>query len=150
MTQIQTVRAPNIIQGPRGIGARSTGGAYDAGAQADLNDTDPFQTSPIELSGTTDVINPQVPGNYIVKTGQVNAITLAAPRVGIDDNLALQIWSDTAFAHTITCPGAIIAAGVALKTVITFPAFRGGGVSLRAYNGTWQIVGQGFTANGLA
>lgn len=150
MTQIQTPRQPNIVAGPRGVGARSAGGAYDSGAQQDLIDCDPFQAGPIELSGTTDVLNPQQGGNYIVKTGGVNAMTLAAPRVGIDDGVCIQVWSDTANAHTITCPGAIVAAGEALKTVITFPAFRGGGVSLRAYNGVWQLVGQSFVAVGLA
>jgi len=150
MTQIQTPRQPSIITGPRGVGARSVGGAYSADAQQDLIDTDPLQAGPIELSGTTDVINPQVGGNYIVKTGQINAMTLAAPRVGIDDGVTIGVFSDTLFAHTITCPAAIIAAGVAVKTVITFPAFKGGGVLLRAYNGVWQIIGQGFTAVGLA
>jgi len=150
MTQIQTPRQPNIVAGPRGIGARTAGGAFDAAAQADLIDTDSFQAGPIELSGTTDVLNPQGGGNYIVKTGQINAMTLAAPRAGIDDGVTISVFSDTLFAHTITCPAAIIAAGVAVKTVITFPAFKGGGVTLRAYNGTWQIIGQGFTAVGLA
>jgi hypothetical protein len=150
MTQIQTVKTPSITQGPRGIGARSVGGAYDGGAQADLLDTDPLQGAPTELSGTTDALNPQVSGNYIVKTGQIDAITLGAPRALLDDNLTIQVWSDTLFAHTITCPSAIVAAGIALKTVITFPAFRGAGVTLRAYNGVWQIIGQGFTAVGLA
>lgn len=150
MTQIQTPRQPNIVAGPRGIGARAAGGAYSGDSQQDLIDTDPFQSGPIELSGTTDVLNPQGGGNYIVKTAGVNAMTLAAPRVGIDDGVQINVFSDTTNAHTITCPGAIVAAGVALKTVITFPAFRGGGVSLRAYNGVWQIVGQGFTAVGLA
>lgn len=150
MTQIATPRTPNIITGPRGVGARSVGGAYSQDAQQDLIDTDPFQGGPIELSGSTDVLNSQAGGNYIVKTAGVDAMTLAAPRVGIDDGVSINVFSDTANAHTITCPAAIIAAGVALKTVITFPAFRGGGVSLRAYNGVWQIVGQGFTAVGLA
>ena len=143
MTQIQTPRQPNIVAGPRGIGARSAGGAYSADAQQDLVDTDPFQVGPIELSGTTDAINPHVPGNYVIKTGSANAITIGAPTPGVDDNLTIQIWSDTAQAHTVTAPSAIIAAGVALKTVMTFPAFRGAGVSLRAYNGVWHFIGGG-------
>jgi hypothetical protein len=150
MTQIQTPRQPSIITGPRGIGARSVGGAYSADAQQDLIDTDSFQGAPIELSGTTDVLNSQTGGNYVVKTAGVNAMTLGAPRVGIDDGVTISVFSDTTNAHTITCPSAIVAAGVALKTVITLPAFRGGGVTLRAYNGVWQIIGQGFTAVGLA
>jgi hypothetical protein len=146
MTQIQTPLQPSILSGPRGIGARSVGGAYDAGAQADIIDTDATQAPLTLLSGTTDAINPHVAGNYLIDTGQIDAITLGAPTAEVDDNLTIAIWSDSAFAHTITCPSAIIAAGVALKTVITFPAFKGAGVILRAIDGNWHILGQGFTA----
>ncbi len=150
MTQIATVVNPSITQGPRGVGARSTGGAYSADAQQDGIDTDAFGAPLTILSGTTDAINPHVAGNYLIDTGQIDAITLGAPTSELDDNLSINIWSDSAFAHTITCPAAIIAAGVALKTVITLPAFKGAGVTLRAIDGNWHIVGQGFTAVALA
>lgn len=150
MTQIQTPVPTSIITGPRGLGARSQGGAFSQDAIQDLIDSDSFQGPITLLSGSSDILNPQAGGNYVVKTAGVNAMTLAAPRVGLDDGVTINVWSDTTNAHTITCPSAIVAAGVALKTVITLPAFRGGGVTLRAYNGVWQIIGQGFTAVGLA
>lgn len=158
MTQIVTPLTANIQQGPRGTGARAIGGAYTADCIQDLVDTDSFQQAPTILTGTTDALAPLVnaqtlahgTANYIIKTGSADACTISTPTVGVDDNLVVNIWSDTAFAHSITAPSTIIAAGVALKTTITFPAFRGAGVSLRAFNGTWQIIGQGFTANSLS
>src|SRR6266852_4240838 len=125
MTQIQTPQSASIVSGPRGIGARSVGGAYSQDAQQDLSDTDPFQLPLTLLNGTTDALNSHVPGNYLIDTGQIDAITLPAPTAEVDDNLTIVIASDSNFAHTITCPAAIIAAGVALKTVITLPAFKG-------------------------
>lgn len=150
MTQIVTTLQPNINQGPRGIGARNAGGAYTQDSQQDIIDGDAFQGPLVLLSGTTDAINPHVAGNYLIDTAGVDAITIGAPTAEVDDGLSINIWSDSNNAHTITAPSAIIAAGVALKTVITFPAFKGAGVSLRAIDGNWHIVGQGFTAVALA
>ena len=142
MTQIQTVRPPSIAQGPRGIPADGLGGAYSPRHQKDIIDCDSFEGPITELSGTTDAIDPTVAGNYIIKTGSADAITLGLPRVGIDDNLSINIYSDTAFAHTITLPSTGFTTGsTVLKTAITLLAFRGSGVTLRAYNGTWQVVG---------
>lgn len=143
MTQIQTVRTPSIASGPRGIPARGLGGAYSPYQQADLTDADAFQGQLTELSGTTDAINGHQSGNYVIKTAGVDAITIGAPTAGLDDNLNIAIFSDTANAHTITAPSAIIASGAAgaNKTVITLLAGRGSGVVLRAFNGTWQVVG---------
>lgn len=143
MTQIQTVRTPSIASGPRGIPAHGLGGAYTPQGQQDITDTDPFQGPVTELSGTTDVIAPHQSGNYIIKTAGVDAMTIGAPTVGVDDNLSIAIFSDTANAHTLTAPSAIFATGKAGAnlTVITFLAGRGSGVVLRAYNGTWQLVG---------
>jgi hypothetical protein len=140
MTQIQTLVNPSITQGPRGIGARNAGGAYDAGgAQPDIIDGDSLQGPIIVLTGTTDAINPHVSGNYIIKTGSADAITLGAPTAGVDDNLSINIWSDTAQAHTVTATS-LFANGTALKTTATFAAFRGAGMTLRAYNGVWQVL----------
>jgi hypothetical protein len=143
VTQIATVKTPSIAQGPRGLPARGLGGVFAPNAgQQDIIDADSFEGPVTELSGTTDIINPQAPGNYIVKTAGVDAMTIAAPRVGLDDNLSISIYSDTANAHTLTGPTTIFANGAAtLKTVITFLAFRGSGVTLRAYNGVWQVIG---------
>ena len=126
--------------------ARSEGGAYDTGARNDIRDTDCFQDGLTQLSGTTDALassaNKVNTYNYVVTTGSADAITAAAPRAGLDDGLSMAIFSDTAFAHTITFSTACVANGAAaLRTVITFAAFRGAGVILRAFNGTWQVVG---------
>jgi len=131
---------PSITQGPRGIGARNAGGTYSSDAQKDLIDCDSFQGPFILLSGTTDVLDPHNGGNYIVKTGSANAMTLAAPTAGADDGLTINVWSDTLFAHTITAT-TLLANGTALKTTATFAAFRGAGITLRAFNGVWQVVG---------
>jgi hypothetical protein len=140
MTQIQTSVLPNIIQGPRGIGARAAGGAYTQDTQQDVIDSDSFEGGIVLLSGTTDALNPHIPGNYIIKTGSADAITLTAPTAGVDDNLTISIFSDTLFAHVVTA-AALFANGTALKTTATFAAFRGAGMSLRAFNGVWQVVG---------
>lgn len=146
MTQIATVRQPNIAQGPCGIAADGPGGAYSPRHQKDIIDGDAFEGPITELSGTTDAIDPTVAGNYVIKTAGVNAITLGLPRVGIDDNRSIAIFSDTANAHTVTLPSAQFANGTALATVVTFKAFRGSGVILRAYNGTWQVIGSNVTS----
>jgi hypothetical protein len=146
MTQIQTVRKPSLAQGPQGIPATTLGGVYSPLSQQDIINGDSLQGSCIELSGTTDALDPKVAGNYIIKTGSADAITLGAPRAGIDDNRSINIWSDTAFAHTVTLPSALFANGAALATVATFKAFRGSGLALRAYNGTWQVLASNVTS----
>jgi len=140
----------------RGVQNHS-GGSYDQSAQQDIVDGDSFQgpiTNLVGVAANPDAINPHASGNYVIKSAALDPITLGAPlpggpSVGGDDGVSINIWSDSAFAHTITAPAAIIKAGVAVKTVITLPAFPGGGVTLRALNGFWHIVGQGFTAVGL-
>lgn len=139
MTQIQTPVPTNISQGPRGIGARNAGGAYTADAQQDLVDTDSLQGPITLLTGTTDAINPHIPGNYLIDAGAVDAITLTAPTAEVDDGLSINIWSDTAFAHTVTA-AALFANGTALKTTATFAAFRGAGMTLRAIDGVWHVL----------
>lgn len=109
-------------------------------------DCDSFEGPITLLNGAADVIPPFVAGNYIVNRAGVNAMTLAAPRAGTDDGLTINVWSDSANAHTITGPTTIFAAGAALATVITFKAFRGSGVSLRAFNGVWQVIGSNVTS----
>jgi hypothetical protein len=145
MTQIATVVPPNITQGPRGIGARNAGGVYSQDAQQDIIDCDAFQSTLTLLSGTTDNVTPNqgFGGNYIIKTAGVDATTGIAPRAGLDDGLTISVYSDTANAHTITFSTNCIADGAAGAPhhIVTFAAFRGAGVQLRAFNGTWQVVG---------
>jgi len=102
-------------------------------------DCDAFSAAPTLLTGSADAINPHVSGNYIIKTAGVDAMTLTAPTVGLDDNLNIQIWSDTTNAHTLTATS-LLANGTALKTTATFAAFRGAGIGLRAFNGVWQVI----------
>lgn len=92
------------------------------------------------LAGTADAIPSTVPGFYVVKTGSADAMTLAAPGVAQEGNI-IDVWSDTLFAHTITATS-LFANGTALKTTATFAAFRGCGVTLRATNLVYHVLGQ--------
>lgn len=141
MTTIITDESTSILAGPRGIGARATGGAYTYDCQQDLQDGDALLGPLILLSGTTDAIpNPHVNGNYMITGGAADAVTLGVPTAGLDDNLSLAIYSDTAHAHTVILPSAVFANGVALHGTATLAAQRGAGMKLRAYNGTWQVM----------
>lgn len=144
MTQIATPQNSSILAGPRGIGARALGGAYTQDCQQDIIDGDSFQGPITLLSGTTDNVNPNagVGGNYVVKTAGVDAMTGIAPRAGLDDGLTISVYSDTANAHTITFSTNCVADGAAggPHHIVTFLNQRGAGVTLRAFNGTWQLV----------
>jgi hypothetical protein len=123
----------------RGVSSHA-GGVYDASAMQDLIDGDAFQGPITVLSGTADVINAHVSGNYIVNTGSADAMTLGAPTVGVDDNVSIVIYSATAFAHTLTATG-LLQTGQNKTGVLTFAAFAGCGCVLRAFNGKWQVIG---------
>lgn len=146
MTQIATYKAPNSA-GPVGIGSHNQGGAYTRDGQLDIIDGDSFHAGINVLTGTTDAIAfPYAPPyplsslNFVIATAGVDAVTLATARVGTDDNRSINIWSDTANAHTVTLPGATFATGAGLHSLATFSANRGAGMTLRGYNGTWQVV----------
>ena len=141
MTQIATQVNPAIATGPRGIGARSVGGAYSQDGQQDIIDCDPSQGAITLLTGTSDILNPTQGGNYIVNNAAAADIcTLAAPRVGLDDGVQILFHSNTAFAHSITCPSALILNGAAsAKTTAALAAFAGAMITLRAYQGKWLV-----------
>ena len=122
---------------PRGLTMQ---GAVYGDTIQQIQDGDALQGLPTLLTGSADVINAHLSGNYIVKTAGVDAMTLAAPTAGVDDNLSIAIYSDTTNAHTLTATS-LLANGTALKTTATFAAFRGAGIILRAFNGVWQQVG---------
>jgi hypothetical protein len=127
---------------PRGVFG-TAGGVYGQSEQLQIVHTDPLQSSVIiVLTGTADVINPYQPqgNNYIVNTGSADAMTLVAPVATVDDGLTIAIFSNTAFAHTLTSTGNIQTGGTATG-VLTFAAHAGAGILLRAYQGKWQIVG---------
>jgi hypothetical protein len=144
----------------RGLGNHS-GGSFDQSQQQDIIDGDSLQGPVTQLFGvaaTPDAINPHVSGNYIISSGAIDPITLGLPlpggpstlqangAIGGDDGVSINIWSDSAFVHTVTLPSAHFANGTALATVITFKAFRGSGVTLRAWNGNWQVLASNVTS----
>jgi hypothetical protein len=120
------------------------GGSFDQSSMQDIVDGDAFQgplTALFGLAANPDAINPHVAGNYIIDSTAVDPITLGLPTAEVDDNLTIAIYSDTAFAHTVTLPSVGYANGlVALKAIATFGAFRGAGMLLRAIDGTWQVL----------
>jgi hypothetical protein len=117
------------------------GGSFDGSAQQDIMDGDAFQGGITALSGTADVINPHIAGNYVIDSGSADAITIGLPTAEVDDGLSIAIYSDSAFAHTVTLPSAQFKVGyVAPKTVATFTAFAGAGLTLRAMDGGWEVV----------
>jgi hypothetical protein len=126
-----------------------SGGAYDASAQQDICDADAMQEQLTALVGTADVINPHVAGNYIIDTGSADAITLGLPTSEVDDNLSIAIYSDSAFAHTVTLPSAQYKTGTSTpKTIATFAAFAGAGMTLRAIDGSWHVLDISTGTNG--
>jgi hypothetical protein len=82
---------------------------------------------------------PVVAGSYVITAASAVALTLAAPVAGTQDGLTISISSATAFAHTITATG-LLQTGTAAVNVVTFAAFAGASVTLRAYNGKWQVT----------
>jgi|SRR5579864_154937 len=92
------------------------------------------------LTGSADAVLSSVPGYYVIKTAGVDAITVPTPALADEGNV-VEIWSDTAYAHTITAPTTDFAvAGSALKTVCTFPAQRGAGIALRVCNQVYHLM----------
>lgn len=124
----------------RGLQAHG-GGAYDQSAQQDIMDGDALQGPITSLTGVADVINPHISGNYLIDTGSADVITLGLPTSEADDGLSIAIFSDSAFAHTVTLPSAAYKGGTATpKTIATFAAFAGAGMILRAIDGAWHVL----------
>jgi hypothetical protein len=87
-------------------------------------------------------INPHQSALYAITKAGVAAMTLAAPTGGTDDNVIIEIFSTTAYAHTITTPAAgDIRDGNTSDhdTVCTFNAHIGANLRLRAFNGVWYV-----------
>jgi hypothetical protein len=145
----------------RGLGNHG-GGVYSQSEMQDVIDADSMQgpiTRLVGIAASPDVINPHIAGNYIIESTAVDPITLGLPfvggpsslqsngAIGGDDGLSINVWSDTAFAHTVILPSAGFVNGTAAAHgTATFAAFRGAGMTLRAWNGTWQVISsQGVT-----
>lgn len=92
------------------------------------------------LTGSADAVAFATPGYYVVKTAGVDAMTLATPTAAAEGNI-IEIWSDTANAHTVTCPTTNFAIGAAAnKTVATFPARPGAGIAVRVCNLNYHLM----------
>jgi hypothetical protein len=98
-----------------------------------------YNIAPSILSGSTDAIPPHVSGDYVLTHAGVDAATLAAPTATTDDGITIRVTSATANAHTITATG-LLQTGAAAVNVATFAAHAGASVTLRAYQGAWQVV----------
>lgn len=81
---------------------------------------------------------PVAAGENVITDAGAAALTLAAPVVGTQDGLMLNIESATAFAHTLTATG-LLQTGTASVNVATFAAQPGAGLMLMAYNGKWIV-----------
>lgn len=84
-------------------------------------------------------------GKVIITKGSAAAITLAAPTAGLlaaggDDGKELEVYSTTAFAHTVTISGGLAGAG-ASADVATYGAAAANRMRLFAYNGAWYLSG---------
>lgn len=121
------------------------GGSYDQGGQQDVADTNPFAGQITLLSGLLDNIPCHQSGNYMINSADVDVMTLGAPTVGTDDGLMISIYSNTAHAHTLTT-ASLFQTGQAKYSVMTWAAYVGAGMVLRAYGGFWQVLyGQSMT-----
>lgn len=96
------------------------------------------QQYPPTLITANGAINPRIPGFFVITKAGIASLTLAAPTVGVDDGLEIEISSNTAFAHVITATGLLLTASAAVNS-ITMPAFAGSTVYLTAYQGKWIV-----------
>lgn len=71
--------------------------------------------------------------------GTLAAPTAGAPEAGGDDGAVIVIYSETAFAHVITC-ASVGFNGKAASGTLTFGAAKGNGVTLLARNGQWWVL----------
>jgi hypothetical protein len=97
-----------------------------------------FQVSQQAIQGSG-AINPSQRANYLISSPTVAALTLGAPRAGIDDGTEITLTSYTNQAHTITATG-LLNTGSASVNKATFAAFAGASIHLRANQGFWQVM----------
>lgn len=91
-------------------------------------------------TGATDAIDFSLGDIFMLsRAGAADAATLAAPVAG-DNGRIIQIFSGTAFAHTITVANGIGGAG-ATDDVITFTNRVAASIVLKAHAGAWYVVG---------
>ncbi|HEV8059815.1 MAG TPA: hypothetical protein VGP68_08070 [Gemmataceae bacterium] len=91
------------------------------------------------LVAASGAVDPHTPGSAVITKAGIAVLTLAAPTAGIDDGLIITLTSATAYAHTLTATG-LLSTGSASVNEATFAAYAGAGLTLQAYNGTWQVI----------
>ena len=88
------------------------------------------------LAGTADAV--PIPGNILVSSAGVNAMTLVAPKAGPqplgDDGKTVFVVANTAQMHTITCPANAI---IGSRHLCTWAAAIGNNITLTAMGGVW-------------
>lgn len=99
----------------------------------------------INLSGSADAIDPNLPANYVIKTAGVDAMTIATPTIAQEGNY-FYISSDTANAHTLTAASACFSNGTAATTVVTFKAFKGSNIVFVVRNLTYHVISSNVTS----
>lgn len=80
------------------------------------------------------------PGATALTKASAAAITIAAPTAGTHDGYIVDIYSETAQAHVITCASDGFNAKGGSGT-ITFAGAKGNSVRLIARNGHWWVIG---------
>lgn len=118
-----------------------TTGAYTQNEQL-ANLGNPFDAP--HLLAANGAIDPHTPGRYCITKGSACALTLGAPIAGLEDGLTITVYSDTAFAHTITATG-LFADGAGHVNLCTFAAQIGAQAVMLARNGKWYADGAGVT-----
>jgi hypothetical protein len=85
-------------------------------------------------------------GAVSLTKGSAAAITIAAPVSGSpasipngQDGTRITIFSETAFAHVVTC-ASVGFNGKAASGTLTFAAAKGNGVTLEARGGQWWVI----------
>jgi hypothetical protein len=93
----------------------------------------------VSANGPLDWGGPIPPaGSAFITKGSIAVLTLTNPAAGVDDGKTLTIVSTTAFAHTITTAANGINGN---KSVATFGAAAANFITMKAFNGSWWVVG---------
>jgi hypothetical protein len=91
------------------------------------------------LAGDGAIAIPSASQDYAITKGSIAALTIVAPTVGTDDGKELTVWSETAFAHVITC-AAVGFSGKNASGTLTWNGTRGSSVKFKARNGQWWVT----------
>jgi hypothetical protein len=118
-------------------------GAYTQDEQY-ANLGNPFDAA--HTISTDRAIDPHAPGKYMIIKATAAALTLGAPVPGLEDGLAITIYSATAAAHVLTATGLLQTASAFVNTATMTTAGAGSHIILMAFSGKWICdTGNGIT-----